>query len=443
MVLLYKAVISVILILCIAIFFKYNKKNLLTVSSFVILSITVIFYIPLMFEMYEWGEDIGFVTVIFTGFCGMLFAIYIYERILVNKKSRIGITFGKFHFFLDKYETYFIEKKDVILLLTGFVLLYYTANLILALQAYSWNIIALLFRDRIGLYTSSITSIEGIEGAIRPLALILTVYYLEKRKKTGFIIWLAILSFKLVILHGRFEIIMHCLLLVLYYNYHIKRIKLSTILMLLVVSIGFLSIANYARSGLFTEVGSFNLEALLPRNAINQLFRASSSTTKIFYLVYDRGIPCDWFRQYYYYLPISFIPRILWQEKPIVSYFWRLTKAIYGVYPFEGNSRVPVETSTLWGEAYHEGGIINVFLITFIYVGVLNIFLRFIKRYKYSDFIMYSMLISIPMDIRGGFHSIVMTWFEILIPIMVMHILGLYKQRRLIDRDEVAERIGL
>ena len=438
MILLYKVLTSLIWIFCVVLFFKYNRKNLLTVSSFVILSITVIFYIPLVFEMYEWSNDSGFLAILFSGFLGVLFAILLYERILVNKKSKIGLAFGKFHFFSNNYETVFTEKTGVILLLTSFVLLYYAANLILALKSYSWNIVALILRDRIGLYSSSVTSIEGIEDAIRPLALILTVYYLERHKKTGIIIWLAILSFKLAILHGRFEIIMHCLLLVLYYNYYIKRIKLSAIVTLLVVSIGFLSIANYARTGMFTEAGSFNFDALLPKNAINQLFRASSSTTNIFYLVYERGIPCDWFRQYYYYLPISFIPRFLWSGKPIVSYFWRLTKAIYGVYPFEGNSRVPVETSTLWGEAYHEGGIVNVFFITLIYMGVLNIFLRFIKKYKYTDFIVYTMMISIPMDIRGGFHSVLMTWFEILIPIIVMHALGLYKQRRVICNEGIA-----
>ena len=433
MIVVLKIFITLMWMLSIFICFNHNKENLLTISNFVILSFTVIFYIPLIGNMYDWCNDSGFLTILSVGFAGMFIAIYTNKNRVKTKKKRVQISIGKFCLLSDQYEISFVEKTGTICLLTLIVFIYYMINLIIALRMYSWNIFALLLRDRIGLYSNSLTNIEGFEKMIRPLSLILIVYFFEKRKKIGILLWLVVLLFKLFILHGRFEIIMHCLLLVLYYNYHIKTIKASTILLFLACASGFLSIANYVRTGLYTEIGSFSLKALFPRTVINQLFRASSSTTTIFYLVYKRNIPCDCFAQYLLYLPISFIPRFLWPQKPIVSYFWRLTKALYGTYPYEDNSRIPVETSTLWGEAYHEGGILNVFAVTLIYIWLLILFIRFIKKYKYSDLIIYSMIISIPMNIRGGLHSNIMSWIEVLIPIVVMHFLGFYKQSKVIN----------
>lgn len=429
-----KILISCVLLLSIFIYIKKNGKDLFTITSFLLLSIAVIFYFPIILNLYDWCNDFDFLLIILLGFLGMLFAVIIYEYALKNRSFRTTVSLGNAKHNSNPAQFVLNENKKLLSFLTVVVLAYYMANIIIVFNYYSWNISAALLRDRIEFYSSSVTGLEGYEDLVRPLALILASYYWHKKRKMGTVLWFAVLLFKLFVLHGRFEVILHVLLAVLFYNSYVKRIRLSTCVILLAAALAFLSIANYARTGLFAG-GVTDYSALLPSNVFNQLFRASSGPTEVFYLVFTRNIPCEWFTQYIIYLPISFIPSALWPEKPVVSYFWRLTKAIYGVYPFANNSRLPVRTSTLWGEAYHEGGILNVFLVTIVFILIIDLAIKFTKKFNYTDLIVFSLMISVPMKVRGGLNSAVIDFVVGIVLLVALYVLGIYKRRTVAQKE--------
>ena len=416
---LYKVFITIVFFLTVLMVFK-NNKNVLSAPYFVLLSFLIIFYLPLLFNVYDWTRDADFLFILSLGFLGLLVGLFIFEYGFGLSLSR---TLGYNKACTNK--TYKLCVTDGSMRFVGLiVMLYYGINIIIVLQRFSWSITAILLRDRIGIYSE--TAISSIEEFVKPIALILVSFFWGKNDKSkfwGYIIWASMILYRLFIQHGRFEVVMCVVLLVIYHHEHVKRVSVFKLVIAVLCVMLFMSVGNYARTGNYT------VNAFLPQTVIKQVLRASSGSVVTFHNVYNK-LSCDYFKQYLVFLPISFIPHIIWKGKPVVSYFWRLTKEIYGVFPYSSNSRIPVLTSTILGEAFHEGGRFNVFIVPVLYSLLIKKVLQYLKRYEHADLILYSVIIHIPMDIRGGMSSIIIKCVTTALPLVAMTIAGVYKLQK-------------
>ncbi|WP_243293022.1 hypothetical protein [Bacillus sp. FJAT-47783] len=296
--------------------------------------------------------------------------------------------------------------------------------------------ISFLTRDRVGEYLDNPIIQRSIllKPIIDTVSYILIFYFWKNKKyKTGTFLWFIVFLNKLLFSHTRFVILIDLLLPIFFYNYHVKKVKLKTITIVFIAVLLFVSIGNFARGG---TLGSNNIkEAVSAEVVYDQILRSSSGSTESFYRLYVNNPQKDYLKQYFYYLPISFIPRAIWPDKPIVSYFWRATKEITGMYP-QGKMN-PVLTTTYFGEAYHQLGHFGVVTSLFIYLIVLLIALRIISKFQYTDLLILKIVIHIPMDIRGGFNSFLITQFSYIYPLIFLLLILAYNLKKVRDENIV------
>jgi hypothetical protein len=182
----------------------------------------------------------------------------------------------------------------------------------------------------------------------------------NKKRKFAIYCYALLLVDLIINAHTRFVIIAHLFILLFIYQEYYKPIKVKHLLLVLLATLFIISVGNFVRTGMGVNSETLYL-AIQPDAVSNQFLRAGSGSVDSFYQIYEKlhtnQEEIEWFKQYYYYLPLSLIPRALWDDKPIVSYFWRATSIIESRNPGAGQ---PVLTTTYLGEAYHEGGFIGI-----------------------------------------------------------------------------------
>jgi oligosaccharide repeat unit polymerase len=334
-----------------------------------------------------WLNDDMFLTVIF--FCNIILS-------LPHKKF----------FRLTKHK-YILKKKIVA---PSFIILsiYFFYFSILKLSQNNFNLIQILIQDRVEEY---LDNAEGFNDLLMRINYFLQILYFvfmfyyatKKRYLFSLFGFLNILLFIILYTHTRFILLSYLVIPIIYYNSYHKKISKKTIIILIVIAGLFLSVTNFIRTGAVDSISFDNPTKLV-------LTQVEIESVEDFYHIYskvnDGQIDYDYGIQYLYYLPITFIPRYIWPEKPIVSYFWRLTKEVSGSYPGRNNF---VLTSTIFGEAYHQGGLLGIFIFLSLYFIVANTYINYISNYQYFDPFIWFFLIHVPMDFRGALSSLIPT----------------------------------
>lgn len=405
---------------------SYKIKNWLTIKNIIILSSVILFILPLLDESTLWKDDEDFLFIIFTFFLGLLISFIIFKIDKNQKNENIHL----FH----------LNEKWVTTI-SLVIFMYYIVNLIFLNINNIESIFELLTTDRTGAYLSNplIDRSLFFLPIIATLTSVLIFYYWQNKKiKIGYSLWFLYLIYTILTSHTRFIILLIILMPFFYRNYYIKKVKLLIIIIFILFGAIFLSVSNYARTGINDPEKL--LESFQIDNVILQINRASSGSTNIFYLFYSNGIEYEYFRQYIYYLPITFIPRQLWSGKPIVSYFWRVTEEITGRFPMTNN---PVLTTTIVGEAYHQGGIISVLVLMTLYLSLLSLTIKVLQNFKYSGLLIIQIIIHIPMQMRGGLNSIFISYFTDIYPLIILLLLGVYKKNFKLNNKIVDENIRI
>jgi oligosaccharide repeat unit polymerase len=379
------------LVLAFPVFLIY-KKNLFSLEIFLLASFGLVYILPIVnpYALKTWQTDTGFLLIIWISIFILVFSIMYKGKFIISKR---------------KYEL----KTNYAFILFFVLTFFFVYQIFNILKLNSFNVVQALVRNRVAEYLDEAKNFSDLTmkliSILQIFYLVLVIYvYQNKSKLIGILGYLNLLIFILLITHTRFILLSYLLMPVFYYNEFIKTIKVRTLLFLVVFAALFLSFTNYARTGI---VDKFNIDDSI-EVTLEQIDIKSVGTFHTVYSKIDKNeVSFDYMKHYLYYFPMTFIPRAFWPSKPIVSYFWRLTKIVSGSLPGKNNY---VLTSTIFGEGYHQGGVIGMFLVFLFYVIFARTYISFIDNIEYMKPFKWMFLIHIPMDIRGAFSSLFVTY---------------------------------
>jgi hypothetical protein len=136
----------------------------------------------------------------------------------------------------------------------------------------------------------------------------------------------------------------------------------------------------------------------------------------------DHDLGAAWF----YYSPLSFIPRSLWAEKPITSTSNRLTELVYDKQVGGGTL---IYTFTIIGEAYWQFSYLGAFIVPFLLIGMYVLVLRCVSNLNYSSYWQAMILIEMIPFVRAEL-PIVQVMLNLFILYFIFYILSNKKNKR-------------
>jgi len=173
----------------------------------------------------------------------------------------------------------------------------------------------------------------------------------------------------LLITATRVPIIMNLSIPIAYYHYAVRRINLILILAIMVGGpIALTLLHGWRGKDLFAWTVSDRLTA-------------EANVIEYFYQIWKKYISgelrLEYGANYFYYSPLSLVPRSLWAEKPQTSFETRWTINLFGSLLDEYGT-VSIRTFTPWGEGIVQfgwmGSLLNLFLYGLILRGAIKFF---------------------------------------------------------------------
>ena len=399
-------------------------------------SLGLVYVLPLVVEPRPtWAEDGDFLLLILIGLAGFAMAMVFLDRAPGSPGTLICNTAQ-----LDQHGL----SMPVIRFLTGINVVFLLFGITRALPSFNPQEVAFyLISDRVDTLYENPLSTSALFLFLKRIltsATLLFVFHAWRRgRKIGTLVYLILLLDLIITSHTRFVILTALFYPILFIHFFKRRFGPGLIVGLVLGSVALLSLGNFVRGGYFQDnsrSGGIS-ELVSPEVALNQLRRSASFSTDYFYSIYkmvDKGPEeVEFGLQYFQYLPIAPVPRIFWPDKPTISYFHRATEMIEGRPPGVGNQKV--YTTTILGEAYHQFSLPGVFLAPFVYVLLILFLLRVLQRLQYSDILFWSIILHIPMDMRGGMFSITINSFTNLVFIALIFMVGYGKRRRVSSKN--------
>jgi len=216
-----------------------------------------------------------------------------------------------------------------------------------------------------------------------------------------FLVWY-ILQFAGFVLYGlhRSPIVFLTVSSVLFWNLFRRRIRLLyplAFLALLLVPI-FLSVTADLRSGATIATG---------RRAFDRVVHGLSGLATAFEFyelkneIDDSRLRLEYGKQLLYNA-VSFVPRLVWPSKPIVSFSYRKTLDLYGPV---GPSNW-IRTFTIWGEGYAQFGYFGMYLYTLLVPALLVLTKYLWFRWPGFSFSFIQFIVSFPILVRADFFAL-------------------------------------
>lgn len=116
----------------------------------------------------------------------------------------------------------------------------------------------------------------------------------------------------------------------------------------------------------------------------------------------------------YFYLLVTFIPRIFWSDKPLVSHEARWTSYIFGEHFVSGGEDVGVWTFTVWGEGLTQFGVAGVIINMFLYGFVARLFSEKFSMNPHFSVIWYYYSILTAIYLRSSLSSLLWLYITLL-----------------------------
>ncbi|MCE5317095.1 MAG: oligosaccharide repeat unit polymerase, partial [Parachlamydia sp.] len=360
-------------------YFCIAKNNLINVYSVVVFTLCVVYILPYLSPDCPFKDDQYFSIIVILGLLGF-FASFFLVSFLRKQHSLCT------YWLSGQYPRMKCRSAVLsVLAMAGAILVWF--NMVSEIQSLATEgIIAFLMRDRIREYQEIGLLNYGHFIIFLKRFLIIPVYLELFRlwKDRGRLAWFyfgTLLLEPIFFSHGRFGILMLIVLPFLYQHFYVRPIAIKKITILIFFLIVLIGSFNVIRGG-----GAQNLRPDVVSTSstagylYTQLTRAGSGSTGTFYRMYEliqeNDVDIEFGKQYLILLYTP-IPRMFWPDKPIVSYFGRLTEILEGRLPGIGQK---VLTSTILGEAYHQFGLVGVFFTPLIYVLMIYFYILFLGR---------------------------------------------------------------
>jgi len=409
----------------------WQEKNFFSFRFILLLSLGMVYILPLVTKPRPiWATDDSFMLVLLVGFLSFFIAILVFsinspgQRNIYSRKARI--------------RQFRVNPRMLLalsLLNIGFLLF----NISRILPTFNPSEVFLfLLSDRVEAYFDDPLSRSTLFNFIKrflTISTLLYIFHLWQRRSLFAIFFYSLIVIELLITaHTRFVILTILVLPFIYLHYYHQRLRSAVLFGILIVALVLISVGNIVRSGAFARSTTALYNEIISADMVlGQLRRSTSYSVDYFYSIYNmihRGpLTIEYGEQYSKYLPLAPIPRVLWQQKPNIAYFYRATEMIEGLPPGEGDQNVL--TTTIFGEAYHQYHYFGVFIIPFFYVMLMAFILRILQNLQFSDIIFWLLVLHVPMDIRGGMFATLITFLGHLFTIWLLFLFCYKKSHRI------------
>ena len=291
------------------------------------------------------------------------------------------------------------------LLLTSGFALTIALTLYQRVRGLGLSLAEMLTLSALQVYTQAVT--EGLGALPVILTYLLTVlllmhlYFLtrERRYLTVFGIYLLMVISIALIASTRIPVIMNLAIPIAYYHYAVRRINKLLLVGIVVVAPVALTLLHGLRGG-----------ALFAWTVSDRLI-AEIEVMKSFHYLWqqyaDGNIALEYGANYYYYSPLSLIPRALWTAKPQTSFETRWTLNLFG--SLLENARIFVHTFTPWGEGLVQFGWLGSAVNLFLYGIILNAAIRFFNRRPHACLVYFFYTILAATYIRTSVQALLFT----------------------------------
>ncbi len=200
------------------------------------------------------------------------------------------------------------------------------------------------------------------------------------RFSTAFFFYIILTASYLSIASTRVPVLLCLSAPVAYYHYAIRRINKLLLIALFMGAPVAITLLHGLRSN-----------ALFAWTVFDRLV-AEIIVMKSFHTLWQRyidgAIELEWGANYYYYSPLTFVPKALWAEKPQTSFETRWTLNLFGSL-LDEDGQIAVHTFTPWGEGLVQfswlGGAVNLFL----YGLIVNYAIRFFRDRPHACMVYY------------------------------------------------------
>lgn len=232
--------------------------------------------------------------------------------------------------------------------------------------------------------------------------LLIHLYFLLQRRRylAAFGIYVLMTGSILLIASTRIPVIMNLAIPIAYYHYAVRRINKLLLIGIFFAAPAAITLLQGLRSGsLFAWTVSDRLVAeIVVMKSFHRLWQEYT----------DGNIALEYGANYYYYSPLTFIPKAIWPDKPQTSFETRWTINLFNSL-LDEDAQISVHTFTPWGEGLVQfgwlGGAINLFL----YGLILNAAIRFFNRRPHACLVYFFYTILAATFIRTGVQALLFT----------------------------------
>ena len=250
--------------------------------------------------------------------------------------------------------------------------------------------------------TEGLGALPVILTYLLTVLLLMHFYFLirERRYLTAFGIYLLMVISIALIASTRIPVIMNLAIPVAYYHYAVRRVNKLLMVGIFVAAPVAITLLQGLRSGaLFAWTVSDRLIAeIVVMKSFHHLWQKYT----------DGDIALEYGANYYYYSPLTFIPKALWAAKPQTSFETRWTINLFGSL-LDEDAQISVHTFTPWGEGLVQfgwlGGVVNLFL----YGIILNAAIRFFNRRPHACLVYFFYTILAATYIRTSAQALLFT----------------------------------
>lgn len=419
----YLFILSVVGYYCIA------KHSLINIYSIIVFSLFIVYVLPYLDPDCPFKKDQYFATVISIGLIGFLISFFLasfLQRQQLQGKKWLNNQYARLK-----------GRNSVISVLAVAGIIFIWLSIFLALPSLNIaDIIAFLLRNRIkeyheiGLFNRAYY-LDFLKTFFM-IPVYLEIFRLWKNRRHLAWFYFGTLLLELIFFsHVRFGILTLLVLPFIYYHFTVKPIAAKKLVIMICCLIVLTGIFNVIRGGGYNAMTPITTSDSKAEFLYKQLTRAGAGSTETFYEMYQkiqRDVLNIELGEQYGLMLFTPIPRFVWPDKPIVSYFGRLTEYVEGRLPGIGGQAVL--TSTILGEAYHEFGLAGVFIAPIVLIMLIYFFVLYLGRFENTELIIWTTLIHLPMDIRGGLSSTMVALTQKVVIFFLLSIIIYVSSRR-------------
>lgn len=256
--------------------------------------------------------------------------------------------------------------------------------------------------------------IQLANGIIGPLSLILLadLFHISRKRSYisfGLLFLIAATQVGIIALTAlhRSPLIFTLAFWILFWHIFVLRIRFTvfrfTVMSLL--TFFYLSWAAYFRASTTGKIDFFHgMSGLATARQIEVLKGAVESGS----LKYEYGLQ-------FFYNFVSWIPRQLWESKPLTSFSFRVSEMLYG----DVGVTTWVRTFTVPGEGYLQFGLIGMVLASMTFVYLYRVMKLIGVKYSYTIPALLSVWVQFPLILRGDLSAFFSRFWMILIAVVI------------------------